>query len=108
GRFSNIANSASSTLSFTTLASPPTPFISMSNAVPPKVLNHKIAIIVGTSNTPDINCLIVRPLEILAINNPIKGAQAICQAQKKIVFLPSQSLSENGVSVKLIGTTFDM
>src|SRR5690625_8029983 len=50
----------------------------------------------------------VRPFEILAMNSPIKGAQEICHAQKKMVFVPSQSLSEKGVNVKLIGTRLEM
>src|SRR5699024_6469392 len=47
----------------------------------------------------------VRPFDIRAINNPIKGAHEICQAQKKMVFVPSHSLSEKGVSVSAIGIT---
>src|SRR5699024_5579041 len=108
GNSFSVANRASSTSVAASSARPPAPFISISNAVPPKAVNQMIAIRDGTSKTPVINCRIVRPLEILAINSHIKGAQAICQAQKKIVFLPSQSLSDKGVNVKLIGTTLEI
>src|SRR5699024_10584247 len=55
-----------------------------------------------------MNCLTVLPREIRAINKPINGAHAICHAQKKIVFFPNQSFSENGVKVRDIGTTFEI
>src|SRR5699024_3063118 len=84
------------------------PLISTFKAVPPNTLNHRTAIIPGTSKTPVINWRTVRPLEIRAINKPIKGAQAMCQAQKKIVFLPSQSLSVKGVKVKDMGTILEI
>src|SRR5699024_234559 len=108
GKCSNIANRASSTFSSTTVAKPPAPLISIFKAVPPNTLNHRTAIIPGTSKTPVINWRTVRPLEIRAINKPIKGAQAMCQAQKKIVFLPSQSLSVKGVKVKDMGTILEI
>jgi len=47
----------------------------------PKIENHIIDAKVGAQITPIINCLIVLPLEILAINMPTKGVQDIHQAQ---------------------------
>src|SRR5690625_6272121 len=108
GKYDNVSNKASSTFSFTISAMLLGPNISKCKAVPPKVVNQTTASRAGTSKTPAINSLIVRPREIRAINNPIKGAQEICQAQKKIVFVPSHSLSEKGVNVKLIVMTFVM
>src|SRR5690625_3988585 len=108
GKYENASNKPSSTFSFTISAMLLGPNISKCKAVPPKVVNQTTASRAGTSKTPAINSLIVRPREIRAINNPIKGAQEICQAQKKIVFVPSHSLSEKGVNVKLIGMTFVM
>src|SRR5690606_20175602 len=105
GSSANMANNASSTFVLISSAKPPTPNSSMFNAVPPNVENHNIANNDGTINTPATNSRIVRPLEILAINNPINGAHEMCQAQKKIVFVPSQSLSEKGVNVNAIGMT---
>src|SRR5699024_7788221 len=58
--------------------------------------------------TPAINSRIVRPREIRAINNPINGAQDICHAQKKMVFLPNHSFPENGFNVKLIGIKLEI
>src|SRR5699024_1956446 len=103
GKASKVANNASSTSLVTSSARPPPPKSSTCNAVPPNVTNQRIAIIEGMSNTPAINSRIVRPREIRAINNPINGAQDICQAQKKMVFLPNHSFPENGFNVKLIG-----
>src|SRR5690625_3378278 len=108
GKWDKVSKRASSTFSFTISAIPPGPNISKLRAVPPKVVNQMIARRAGTSKTPAINSLTVLPREIRAINNPIKGAQEICQAQKKIVFVPSHSLSEKGVNVKLIGLSYVM
>src|SRR5699024_5721159 len=108
GNSDNMAKRASSTSPVTSLAMSLVPYNSICNAVPPNVVNQMIASSAGTRSTPPINPLIVRPREILAINNPINGAQEMCQAQKNIVFLPSQPLSEKGVSVKLIGITFEI
>src|SRR5699024_6818892 len=105
---SNIAKKAYSTFSLIILANHPLSFISIFNAVPLIRLNNKTSMIAATSNTPVINCLTVRPLEFFAINNPIKGAHEICHAQKKIVFLPNQSLSEKGVKVNDIGIIFEI
>src|SRR5690625_5050310 len=74
----------------------------MFKAVEPNVVNHNKARIAGEINTPAINSRIVLPLEILAINSPIKGAHDICHAQKKIVLAPNHSLSLYGVNVRLI------
>lgn len=49
--------------------------------VPPKTVNQNAQKSDGTSNTPNTNCRTVRPLEILAMKVPTKGAQAIHQAQ---------------------------
>src|SRR5699024_2696197 len=101
GNSANIANNANSTSWFTNSEIPPAPFISTSNAVVPNVVNQISARTEGASKTPVTNSLIVRPLEIRAINKPTKGAQDICQAQKKIVLAPSHPLSFSGVKVKL-------
>jgi len=47
----------------------------------PKTENQIIDTILGATITPIINSLIVLPLDILAINTPTKGAQAIHHAQ---------------------------
>ena len=48
---------------------------------PPNTANQMKDARVGASNTPDTNCLIVRPREILAIKVAVNGAQAIHHAQ---------------------------
>ena len=50
-------------------------------AVPPNTENQNAQKIVGTRRTPRTNSRTVRPLEILAMNIPTNGAQAIHQAQ---------------------------
>ena len=47
----------------------------------PNIENQKNDTTDGTISTPLINSLIVRPLEILAIKVPVKGAHAIHHAQ---------------------------
>src|SRR5699024_4767049 len=83
-------------------ARPPFPYISICRPVEPNVVNQIKASTAGAMSTPAINSRMVLPLEILAINKPINGAQEICHAQKKIVLAPSHSLSLYVVSVKLI------
>ena len=54
---------------------------SSASAAPPKTLIQKKVISVGTKSTPSTNSLIVRPLDIRAINMPTNGDHAIHQAQ---------------------------
>jgi len=62
--------------------------------VSPKIENHRKVKIVGTSSTPNTNWRMVRPREILAMNSPTKGAQAMVQPKMNSVQLPIQSPRE--------------
>src|SRR5690554_3858373 len=60
--------------------------------IPPKALNHKKVTKAGRNNTHKINSLMVRPLEIRAINVPTNGDQEIHHPQYIIVRIFCQSV----------------
>ena len=51
------------------------------NPIPPNTANHMNDASVGARSTPVTNSFIVLPFDILAINVPVNGAQAIHHAQ---------------------------
>jgi hypothetical protein len=81
GKFSKRMNRETGMFSWTALAMPPAPNISIKMAVFPKMVIHRKMTKVGTRRTPRINCRMVRPKDTLAINMPTKGDQAIHQDQ---------------------------
>src|SRR5690554_1550999 len=60
--------------------------------IPPKALNHKKVTKAGRIKTQRINSLMVRPLDIRAINVPTNGDQEIHQPQYIIVLIFCQSV----------------
>ena len=54
-------------------------FRSILRLTPPKMLSHRIEKPTGAVKVALINCLMVLPLEIFAMNIPTKGDQAIHQ-----------------------------
>lgn len=82
GKCANTANKDTS-LPWVLITSPRFTFMTRSKYMPepPKMENHNVQKMVGTTKTPIINSRTVRPLETRAINVPTNGAQAIHQAQ---------------------------
>ena len=58
-----------------------TPVTSRFSPEVPKMANHVKLPRAGTTSTPETNSRMVRPLEMRAMNEPTKGAQAIHHAQ---------------------------
>src|SRR5699024_5933875 len=86
------------------------PSFSTNNADPPKTAKNIKVTRVGASSTPVTNCLIVLPLDTLAINIPTNVDQEIHQAQSKMVqsLIHSRLSGLVGTNSKLISKKFPM
>ena len=80
GYFSNTINTAVSGEATMFASSVRLQFPEASSAIVPKTESHRIVNIVGAMTAPIMKSLIVLPLEILAMNMPTKGHQAMNHA----------------------------